>query len=410
MGKILLAVFLFFFLITGYGQQLGFALKDDQHKVKIPIEIQNNLVIVPVILNNQLPLKFILDTGVRTTILTEKTYSDILQLEYTKKYLIAGPGGEKLIEAYITNNVSLDLPGVHGEGHTMLVLETDYLELRNFLGADVHGVLGYEVFSRFIVQIDYANKVLTLMHRDQFKPGRKFQVLPMKVEDTKPYIFTEVALNDTTKVKVKLLVDSGASHGIMLEPDSDKKIVLPTINIKSIIGRGIGGVITGSIGRIHTLQMGKYSITNPLVNFPDANSYTDTLKVSSTVFRNGSIGGEVLTRFNVVFDFPNEKFYFKKNHDFNKSFYFNLSGLTIKAKGSSLKKYEVSDVRKGSAAEKADVHVGDQLVIINGILANELDLNSINGFFNSKPNRKIVLEMLRDGVRIKKVFKLESQI
>ena len=410
MGKVLLVIFLSFIFITGYSQQLGFYLKDDQHKVKIPIEIQNNLVIVPVILNNQLPLKFILDTGVRTTILTEKTYSDILQLEYTKKYLIAGPGGEKLIEAYITNNVSLDMPGVRGEGHTMLVLETDYLELRNFLGTDVHGVLGYEVFSRFIVQIDYANKMLTLMHRDQFKPKRRFQVLPMKVEDTKPYIYTEVTLNDTTKVKVKLLVDSGASHGIMLEPNSDKKIVLPTINIKSIIGRGIGGVIMGSIGRIHTLEMGKYPIINPLANFPDANSYTDTLKVTHNVFRNGSIGGEVLTRFNVVFDFPNEKFYFKKNHDFNKNFYFNLSGLTIKAKGSSLKKYEISDVRKGSSAEKADVQVGDQLIVINGILASELDLNNINGFFNSKPNRKIVIDILRNGILVKKSFKLESQI
>ena len=410
MGKLFSGIIIIFFSIGGFAQQLGFSLKDGQHKVKIPIEIQNNLIIVPVILNNQLPLKFILDTGVRTTILTEKTYSDILQLEYTKKYSISGPGGEKLIEAYITNNVSLDLPGVRGEGHTMLVLETDYLELRNFLGTDIHGVLGYEIFSRFIVQIDYTHKQLILIHSDQFKPRKRYQKMAMVVEDTKPYLLTEVELNDTTKLKVKLLVDSGASHGIMLEQESDTRIILPKNHLKSIIGRGLGGIITGNVGRIKSIKMGKYSILNPITNFPDLNSYSDTLKNSTTVFRNGAIGGEVLSRFDIIFDFPHEKIYVKKNSNFKKSFYFNLSGLTIKAKGSSLRKYEVSDVRSNSTAEKADVKVGDLLVTINGLLANELDLNNINGFFNSKPKRKISLEIIRNGVRLKRSFRLESQI
>jgi hypothetical protein len=395
---------------AAFGQQLGFSLKDGQHKVKIPIEIQNNLIIVPVILNNQLPLKFILDTGVRTTILTEKTYADILQLAYTKKYSIAGPGGEKLIEAYITNNVTLDIPGVHGEGHTMLVLETDYLELRNFLGADIHGVLGYEIFSRFIVEVDYSNKLLILSHSDHFKPSKKYQTLSMVVEDTKPYVLVEVAMNDTTKVNVKLLVDSGASHGLILEPETNSKIILPTKNLESIIGRGLGGLITGKVARIKSLKMGKYTINSPIANFPDVNSYNDTLKVGYNVSRNGAIGGEVLSRFHVIFDFPHEKLYVKKNNDFKKAFYFNLSGLNIKAKGANLRKYEVSEVRKYSCGEKADVQVGDQLITINGISANELDLNNINGFFNSKPNRKVTLEILRHGVKIKKVFRLESQI
>ena len=100
--------------------QLGFSLADGATKVDIPIEIHNNLIVVPVILNNQLPLKFIVDTGVRTTILTEKIYSDILHLAYTKKFTITAPGGENLVNAYITNNVTIDMPGVHGRGHAML--------------------------------------------------------------------------------------------------------------------------------------------------------------------------------------------------------------------------------------------------------------------------------------------------
>ena len=159
-------------------QNLGFSLADGKKKVQIPIEIHNNLIVIPVVLNDALPLKFILDTGVRTTILTQKTFTDILNLVYTRKYTIAGPGGENLVDAYVTNNVSLELPGVHGRGHAMLVLGKDYLELRNYLGTDVHGILGYELFSRFIIQIDYEKRVLTLMLPEKFRRKRKYQADP----------------------------------------------------------------------------------------------------------------------------------------------------------------------------------------------------------------------------------------
>src|SRR5688572_1788014 len=209
-------------------QVLGFALEPGRNKARIPIEINNNLVVIPVVLNGQLPLKFILDTGVRTAILTEKIFSDILNLTYSRKYSVGGPGGKKLVEAFVTNNVTLDLPpGIHGEGHALLVLEEDYLELRNYLGVDVHGILGYELFSRFIVSIDYDKKELVLTRPEKFKPRRKFTTIPITIEDTKPYLQTTVAMNDSSKTRVKLLVDSGASHGLILEPDSNDTLAIP---------------------------------------------------------------------------------------------------------------------------------------------------------------------------------------
>lgn len=408
-----LGTLLTFLLIqsAAFAQMLGFSLADGKKKVQIPIEIHNNLVVIPVVLNGQLPLKFILDTGVRTSILTEKTFSDILNLTYSRKYTIAGPGGQKLVDAYVTNNVSLDLPGVHGEGHAMLVLEEDYLELRNYLGADVHGILGYELFSRFIVKIDYENKRLTLYTPEKFnRPGPSYKTVPITIQDTKPYLSAEITMNDSTKVRTKLLVDSGASHGLVLEPDSDPGLKVPPRNIKSIIGRGIGGIITGKIGRIKEVDIGDYKIPSVISNFPDPNSYMDTLKTGRAIFRNGSVGGEVLSRFHVVFDFPKEKLYLKRNHDFKKKFYFNLSGLTLKAEGSSLRKYEITDVRENSAAGLAGLQVGDIIVSINGIPARELELSTVNAYFNSKPGKKVIVDIERAGNPIKKVFHLENQI
>lgn len=405
--------FLFFSLACHYSshaQVLGFSLPPGKTKVQFPIEVYNNLVVMPLILNGQLPLKFILDTGVRTSILTEKAYSDILNLPYSRKYTIAGPGGEKLVDAYVTNNVTLDMPGVHGQGHAMLVLEKDYLELRNYLGTDVHGILGYELFSRFIVKIDYERKVLTLMQPERFKPSKKHTWLPITVEDTKPYIIVGLQMNDTTSLSAKLLVDSGASHGIFLETESNPKITIPEKHVSTVIGRGLGGEITGKIGRIKALEIGNYIVPGVIANFPDPSTYTDTLKTSPTVFRNGSLGGEMLSRFTVVFNFPGERIYLKKNSSLKKEFYFNLSGLTIRARGARLRNFEISDVRGNSSAAQADIRKGDKIITVNGMIASDLDLNMINGFLNSKPGKKITLQIQRDGVKVKKEFRLENII
>lgn len=400
---------LFFVPASAFAQTLGFALADGRKKVEIPIQIQNNLIVVPVVLNDMLPLRFIIDTGVRTAILTQKTFSDILQLPYSRKYTIAGPGGDKLVDAYVTNNVSLTLPGVSGKGHALLVLDRDLLELRNNLGVDVHGILGYELFSRFIIKIDYKRKLMTLYSPDKFKPGKKFQEVPMLIEDTKPFVVTPITIDAKNMLTAKLLVDTGASHGLMLEPTSDARIVVPDNQVSTILGRGLGGIITGKIGRVETLELAKYKINHALTNFPDTNSYLDTLKHALT-FRNGSLGGEILSRFTVAFNYPQGKLYLKKNSDFKKPFYLNLSGIELRAKGSRLNVFEVVDVRSLSAAEKAGIKAGDIVVGINGYATQDLQLNQINALLNSSPGKRVRIEVERKKVKQKVEFRLESQL
>jgi hypothetical protein len=410
MIRVYLLCLLFVFpSVRTFSQVLGFSLADGRKKVEIPIEIYNNLIVVPVVLNGALPLKFILDTGVRTAILTQKTFSDILNLSYSRKYTISGPGGEQIIDAYITNNVSLELPGVTGRGHALLVLGQDYLELRNYLGTDVHGILGYELFSRFIIEVDYEKKMLTLSVPQRFKKKRKYQAIPIKIEDTKPYVTTSVVFSDGTQISAKLLVDSGASHGLMLEPTSDPRIVVPATSVSSIIGRGLGGEITGKVGRIQSVKLGDYEVKNVIANFPDPNSYFDSLKLGATQ-RNGAIGGEILSRFDVIFNFPKEEIYLRKNAAFKRKFHYNLSGLTVKAKGSRLNVFEVTEVRQKSTADIAGVLAGDLIVSINGINTRALDLNTINGYFNHKPGKKINLVVDRKGEQLRLSFELEDQI
>jgi PDZ domain/Aspartyl protease len=402
---------IFLSTLPGYSQQtLGFSLPDGVNRIDIPIEIHNNLIVVPVILNNRLPLKFIIDTGVRTAILTQKVYSDILNLSYTRKYSLSGPGGQKLVDAFITSNVTFDMPGVHGQGHSMLVLQEDYLELKNSMGTDVHGILGYELFSRFVVMIDYEAKKMILMRPENFKPKKSYQALPIRIEDTKPFVELTISVRDSSQMTAKFLVDTGASHGLLIEEDSDKRLRMPDKNISSILGRGIAGIITGKISRTKLLKFGKYELNDLITSFPDDYAYRDSVGSKNFTPRNGSVGGDLLSRFTVIFNFPGEMMYIKKNASFKKKFYYSLSGITLRAKGPKLREYEISDVRTNTTAATAGLKVGDVIVSVNGVSVADYELSYVNNFFNSKPGRKIKVEILRNGEKMKKEFILENQI
>jgi hypothetical protein len=403
-------VIVVFGTMPAIAQPLGFSIMNNKRKVEIPIEIHNNLVVVPLVLNESLPLKFILDTGVRTAILTQKSFSDILNLPYARKYTITGPGGEKMVDAYVTNNVSLSLPGVRGKGQAMLVLDQDYLELRNYLGTEVHGILGYELFSRFIVQVDYERRLLTLYAPNYYKKRKSFETVKIFIDDTKPYVDVPVMLANGDVITARLLVDSGASHPLLLDPLSDDKIVVPTNVISSTIGRGLGGVIMGKTGRIKSLGLGPYTIKDIVTNFPDANSYSDTTMIK--ILRNGTIGGGILSRFTVVFNFSREELYLRKNSEFKKKFHYNVSGLTVRTTGAgdNLDEFEVTEVRSGSSSDVAGLLVGDKILAINGIKSTGLKLNDVMGFLSQRPGRKVRMEILRDGKRIRKHVILSDQI
>ncbi|MEY3405616.1 MAG: aspartyl protease family protein [Cyclobacteriaceae bacterium] len=391
-------------------QVLGYVLPEGKKKVTIPFQFSNNLIIIPVLFNGQIPLKFILDTGVRTTLLTDKTIADILALPFTRRYTVSGPGGEKLISALITNNITLQIPpAVSGKGHSVLVLEEDYLQLKSQIGFEVHGILGYELFSRFIIKVNYEKSELTFIAPETFRKSRSYKAIPMKVEDTKPYVEANCQFPDGSSALLKLMVDTGASHCLLLDPNAGSEIHVPEKNIHGIIGRGLGGDITGKIARLESIQLGEFALKHPIVNFPDPEVYTDSIR-GTDIFRHGTIGGEALNRFTVIFDYSSETLYVKKNLNYRSPFPFNMSGLTVEARGPRLRSYVITDVRKDSSGELAGFMKEDKIISIKGILAENFTLTEINQFLNAREGKKLQMEISRDGARLKKRMQLKNDI
>ena len=66
----------------------------------------------------------------------------------------------------------------------------------------------------------------------------------------------------------------------------------------------------GKKARIKNVVLSNYEFENVIVSYPDSVFFK---KISIYSDRNGSLGGEVIKRFNWVLDYANSDFYFEKN-------------------------------------------------------------------------------------------------
>lgn len=394
---------------AAYGQFVyrGFQIVNKRIKrVEIPFEMHSNLIVVPVRVNDgEEELKFILDTGVRTAILTNDIYVDGIPSPNDRVINLMGAGKEGQVSAFVSNNISFTLPeGVEAEGNAMLVLQEDYLQLDHHLGVRIHGILGYEIFSRFVVEVDYVNQKLILHRPEYFRPRRSYQEISMTVEDTKPYIKVGYKVNDTYD-SLKLMVDTGASHSLLLDMGSHEQIQLPEKTLAGYLGRGLSGEIYGYMGRIEGLKVDKYELEGIITSFPEDSSLV--LPAQARTMHHGNIGGSVMKRFRVVFDYANQKMYIKKNRLFRKDFEYNMSGMELIATGPLLSILYIAKITKDTPAAHAGLKEGDMVISVNGRRPPELDLGVYSSLVNSRPGKRIRIKVLRNGQLLKKSFRLE---
>lgn len=394
------------YCVPGMAQYQGFTLANPKAKrVAIPFELHSNLIVIPVVVNDGEELKFILDTGIRTAILTNSIYVDGLPSANDRIISLLGAGNVGQISAYVSNNISIDLPGVSANGNAMLILKEDYLMLESYLGTRVHGILGYEIFSRFVVEIDYINQQIILHKPEHFRPKRSYAAIPITIEDTKPYIKAQYKVDDTTYITLKLMVDTGASHSVLLNTYSCPDIKVPEKHLSGYLGRGLSGEVYGHMGRIDELKINKYELDDVIASFPEHNELA--AEFTERVSSNGNIGGSILKRFKVIFDYANGMMYLRKNRLYRKDFEYNMSGMDLVAIGPLLETFVVSKITEGTPAHQAGIREGDIVLSVNGAMFPDLSLVSFSNLVNSRAGKNVNLRIMRNGRVIKKKFKLE---
>lgn len=383
-----------------------FSIDSHRQRVSIPFELINNLIVVEAVLNNKQSVKLILDTGVRNTILTDRM-GMFQPTEESQRVQVSGLGERRDINAYLAENISLSIHGITGKGLTMVVLEEDYLQLSSHLGTEVHGILGYDFFSSFTVNINYTSNRITVFNPGRYKPGRRYQAFPVRIEQGRPYLEAKFTQYGHEPISASFLLDTGASHGLLLEKTADEKVVLPDNTLRTVIGWGLGGEVQGHLGRIEKLEINGFNFNDMLVSF--AENYSDP-RMFDMFGRRGSIGGELLGRFSITFDYAAEKLYLRRNYHYNRHFEFNLSGIDLVAGGKDFKRFRVINVISGSPAAEAGVMENDLLIRINGRYAGQLSLSEINSMLRSREGRRVEMIVYRNGEFLQFRFRLRRMV
>lgn len=380
----------------------------DKSKIKLPFKLVHNLIVIPVRINDSKSLNFILDSGVNSTLITQLHYSDSLSLNNSRKITVQGLGEGFALEALISSGNSMFLPGIKGENHEVYVLLEDIFNLSTRMGMPIHGIIGYDIFKNFIVKVNYSTQMITLYKPDtEIKINKKAEVHELHIEDCKAYLFANVRQYNGDTLKVKLVVDTGASHSLSLYLPTNDRLKLPPKVMEAYLGRGLSGDINGKIGRLNSMSIGRYEFADLPASYPDEEAIRVALKVAN---RNGNLGSDILKRFTVIFDYPHNRLVLLPNRKYKQPFSYNVAGFEVSTPMPGFKVYVVSNVSKNSAAQQAGIQAGDQLISINGQDCQEMDLNNILGMLEGRPGQQLRLTLKRDLEPYKVVLTLENRI
>lgn len=373
-----------------------FLLTGQRKTAALNFRIIKNLIIIPLKINNKGPYNFVLDTGVGLLLITEPSLRDSLHLVNLRNINITGFGEGEILTASIAPSFEIEIgPNIRGTV-TGAILHKDAFSLSSYVGLPVHGLLGYEFFSSFIVKINYDQKVIRVYRPDTFYIPKKGYKVPISIEEGKPYLTGELLLPDKKALKIKLVIDSGAGHPIWLETFLGRPFEPPEIKIRANLGVGLTGSISGYIGRIPELKIGKYILHNVITAFPD---YEYAAAKVSSVQRDGNLGNTILQKFNVVFDYQRGSMFLKPNYTYKQPFEHDMSGIEFSASGPELQRIFISRIETGSAAEDAGLRENDELLAVNLQPVKNMDMDSIYGIFRSKPGRNILLQIARPGAQ-----------
>lgn len=398
-----------FYSVSGFCQMQDLVIYKNLRKIDVPFEYSNHFIIVKLIFNDVFPLKFIVDTGAEHTILTKREISDLMQVNYQRRFPIMGADMKTELFAYLATGVRLKISNMYFTNNAILVLEEDYFKFEESAGMDIHGILGADILKRFVIKIDYGRRVITFYDPSVFKkPDGKSMQLNTVFRRNKPYLFADIKMDNDHHLQTKLLMDTGASLALLLHTNTDLKITVPPNVVRTNIGMGLGGTIEGFVGRITSLELNaQWPLNAVITNFQDIGVIPDT---SFLYGRHGIVGNQALNRFVVTIDYPREKVYIEPGKLYKQKFTYDKSGLSLVSSGPNLTNFVVTFVVEGSPAEQAGLQKGDEIKSINGIPSNFLSLQEVLLKLHKKSGKNVKIIVRRNGQRMKFEFKLRELI
>jgi Aspartyl protease/PDZ domain len=355
--------------------------------VSIPFELENHLVIVNARVNNSGPLAFIFDTGASAAIVRTETARNLgLSMQGTVNGRGAGAGVQV---GSLVKNATWSLIGLERVSQPVAIA-LPLPALPSSLGRRIDGIIGGDFIGQFVVEVDYESRRIRLHDRKTFVYQGPGAMLPIEfTSNGHPLIRASVTLQNHPPIAGRFLLDLGSSLALALHSPvvAEQHLVGPeSTMIRSIGGAGVGGRTTGHLGRVAALQVGSFTIRNPVTLFSEdkAGAFAD----ASTT---GNIGAQIAERFRMFLDYAGRRIILEPLSSLAAPFDRAFSGIVLRAEDPDFHTFRVDDVLDASPASEAGLTQGDIVTAIDGRPAETLTLSILNELLQKPDTRELTI-------------------
>jgi hypothetical protein len=326
-------------------------------KIELPFHYTRGHVWVTLSVNGAAPAEFILDTGAFNTCL-DRGFAQTHGLRGEGEYGAEGVGGYDTFGFAPLRSVRWS----NGKGASVEVrdLRVGVIELQDALSSvewgRTAGLLGYDVLSRFTLDIDFDREVITLSDPATYVHQGPGTAIPMILHGNIPTV--EMTVN--ASCKGTYIVDVGNASVLSVGAEQVMKCRLLGLEHKQVqhwVG-GIGGAFQESVCRLDSLRLGPFLFKEPVAGLT-----THHQGGAGSLEVQGNIGTTVLERFRCTFDYAHGTLWLAPSDRFAEREAFTRSGLWYTRWAGVV---IVFGVVKGSPAEEAGLKIRDVLRSVDG--------------------------------------------
>ncbi|HEX7688160.1 MAG TPA: aspartyl protease family protein, partial [Burkholderiaceae bacterium] len=372
------------------------SIRNAQGRTTVPFKLINNHVYAEVKVNGKGPFLFIFDTGGHD--LLDPAAAKALKVASEGK-AAGGGAGEGSVDVSFASGVRFEIGDLemHDQAISVLPIMSPAVE-----GIQEQGMMGFELFRRFVTTIDYGAQTLTFTDPARFRPGPELGTpVPFVFYDHLPQV------RGTFEGAPGLFdIDTGSRAEITItKPFADANHLRESHprGVVAVDGWGVGGRSVSYVARAKQLTLGPVEVDGLVAGF----ATQDKGAFSDPNFQ-GNVGTRLLKRFVVTFDYGHQVMYLKPRPapvpDIDS---FDRSGLWINAAPAG---YEIVDVAKGSAGAEAGLVVGDRITRIDGAAPGALSLSDVRARLRDPKVDHVELVVQHAGAERTLTLRLRDQV
>ena len=364
-----------------------FTLAAGAAAIDVPFEVRDGHLFVTVMLNGKGPFRMLFDAD-RGNILSPKAMA-ALGVQPQGNFGTAS-AGENQQEIGIARIDRLDLGDVGIDGLLFAAIDVNRFMARVEGVDDVSGIVGFELFKRFPVRLDYQRARATFYDPSRFTYSGDGVRVPVKLREHVAEVEGSV-----DGAKGVFAIDSSSRGSLTLTaPFVEKNGFVKRYGATQSFVSGVGadGYVHSLLARASSLRLGTVEIARPVVALS-----TKTVAPAATGDVAGSVGYGILRQFNITFDYANGMLYFEKNANYGQPDTFDRSGMWIERSAAG---FEVIDVIKDGPAAKAGLVPGNVIVAIDGKPWTTFALATARQDLKAMPGTKVKVKLASGQERV----------